>query len=146
MIVYFYISQLKLNMKMIQEIGLLSMLLLAGLTAHTQAAQMDAGKKIYIKSCMVCHQNDGAGVPGLNPPLIKTDWVTGQKNRLINVILKGLEDPIEVNGEEYSNPMPPMPHLTDQEIADVLTYIRNSFGNKASAVTPAEVKALRPKK
>jgi mono/diheme cytochrome c family protein len=95
---------------------------------------------------MVCHQNDGAGVPGLNPPLIKTDWVTGQKNRLINVILKGLEDPIEVNGEEYSNPMPSLTHLTDQEIADVLTYIRNSFGNKASAVTPAEVKALRPKK
>ncbi len=133
-------------MKILREIGLLNLLLIAGLKSEAQSTQMEAGKKIYIKTCMVCHQNDGAGVPGLNPPLIKTDWVTGQKNRLINVILKGLEDPIEVNGEEYSNPMPSLTHLTDQEIADVLTYIRNSFGNKASAVTPAEVKALRPKK
>lgn len=105
----------------------------------------DAGKKLYIKSCMVCHQADGAGVPGLNPPLGKTDWVTGDKKRLINVVLKGLETEIEVNGEVYANPMPAQPQLTDQEIADVLTYIRNNFGNKASAVTPAEVKAQRGK-
>ncbi len=126
--------------------GLVSIVLMAGLVANAQTPQMEAGKKVYIKNCMVCHQNDGAGVPGLNPPLIKTDWVTGQKTRLINVLLKGLEDPIEVNGEEYANPMQPMTHLTDQEIADVLTYIRNSFGNKAAAVTPAEVKVLRAKK
>jgi mono/diheme cytochrome c family protein len=105
----------------------------------------DAGKKIYIKSCMVCHQADGAGVPGLNPPLGKTDWVTGDKKRLINIVLKGLETEIEVNGEVYANPMPAQPQLTDQEIADVLTYIRKNFGNKASAVTPAEVKAQRGK-
>ncbi len=106
----------------------------------------DAGKKVYIKYCMVCHQADGAGVPGLNPPLGKTDWVTGDKKRLINVVLKGLENEITVNGEVYANPMPAQPLLTDQEIADVLTYIRSNFGNKASAVTPAEVKALRGKK
>jgi mono/diheme cytochrome c family protein len=105
----------------------------------------DAGKKVYIKYCMVCHQADGAGVPGLNPPLGKTDWVNGDKKRLINVVLKGLEDEIEVNGEVYANPMPAQPQLTDQEVADVLTYIRKSFGNKASAVTPAEVKAVRGK-
>ena len=133
-------------MKILQELGLVSLFLIAGFMSDAQSAQMETGKKVYIKTCMVCHQNDGAGVPGLNPPLIKTDWVTGQKNRLINVVLNGLEDPIEVNGEEYSNPMPSMMHLTDQEIADVLTYIRNSFGNKSLAVTPAEVKALRPKK
>jgi mono/diheme cytochrome c family protein len=89
---------------------------------------------------------DGNGVPGLNPPLAKTDWVTGDKKRLINVILKGLNDPIEVNGEEYANPMPAQEFLSDQEIADVLTYIRASFGNKASAVTAAEVKAQRGRK
>jgi mono/diheme cytochrome c family protein len=105
----------------------------------------DAGKKVYLKNCMVCHQADGAGVPGLNPPLGKTDWVNGDKRRLINVVLKGLETEIEVNGEVYANPMPAQPQLTDQEIADVLTYIRTNFGNKASVVTPAEVKALRGK-
>ncbi len=58
-------------------------------------------------------------------------------------ILKGLNDPIEIQDDEFHNPMPPQPQLTDQEIADVLTYVRNSFGNKASAVTPAEVKTVR---
>lgn len=105
----------------------------------------EAGKKVFIKSCLVCHQADGAGVPGLNPPLGKTDWVTGDKRRLINIILKGLDTPIQVNGEEYANPMPPQPQLTDQEIADVLTYIRSNFGNKASAVTVTEVKNARAK-
>jgi len=112
----------------------------------TQSTQVVNGKKVYEKNCMACHMANGNGVPGLNPPLSKTDWVTGDKKRLINVVLKGLEDAIEVNGEEYVNPMPAMPHLTDAEIADVLTYIRASFGNKASAVTSTEVKALRVKK
>jgi mono/diheme cytochrome c family protein len=128
-----------------------SILVLVILLVHQGFAQTakpvatDAGKKVYLKNCMVCHQADGAGVPGLNPPLGKTDWVTGDKKRLINIVLKGLETEIEVNGEVYANPMPAQPQLTDQEIADVLTYIRNNFGNKASAVTPAEVKALRGK-
>ncbi|HSK12118.1 MAG TPA: cytochrome c [Phnomibacter sp.] len=108
--------------------------------------QMENGKKVYTKNCLACHMADGNGVPGLNPPLGKTDWVTGDKKRLINIILKGLNDPIVVNGDEYANPMPPQDFLSDQEIADVLTYIRASFGNKASAVSPADVKHLRPKK
>lgn len=108
--------------------------------------QLDAGKKVYLKNCVSCHQSDGGGVPGLNPPLIKTDWVLGHKKRLIHTLLNGLVDPIVVNGEEYSNPMPSQAHLTDQEIADVLTYIRNSFGNKASHVHASEVKAHRGKK
>jgi mono/diheme cytochrome c family protein len=107
--------------------------------------QYEAGKKMYNQVCMSCHLVDGAGVPGLNPPLVKTDWVTGDKKRLINVVLKGLYDPIQIGGEEYVNPMPAMPQLTDQQVADVLTYVRNSFGNKASAVTAAEVKAQRAK-
>jgi mono/diheme cytochrome c family protein len=118
-------------------------------TGYLQTAgstQVASGKKVYEKNCMACHMANGNGVPGLNPPLAKTDWVTGDKKRLINVVLKGLEDAIEVNGEEYVNPMPAMPHLTDTEIADVLTYIRASFGNKASAISSAEVKAIRAKK
>ena len=107
--------------------------------------QMANGKKLYNQWCMACHQADGSGVPGLNPPLKKTEWVTGDKTRLIKIILNGLNESIEIDGEEYSNPMPAQNHLKDDQIADILTYVRNSFGNKASAVSAAEVKALRKK-
>ena len=81
----------------------------------------------------------------MNPPLIKTKWVLGDKKQLITVLLKGMNDPIEIEDEEYHNPMPPHSQLSDQQIADVLTYVRNSFGNKASMVTPNEVKGVRAK-
>lgn len=103
----------------------------------------DRGKVIYTTYCLACHQADGSGVPRLNPPLIKTKWVVGDKKELINIILKGMDEIIEIDGEEYSNVMASHAFLKDQEIADVLTYIRNSFGNKASIVTPAEVKTVR---
>jgi mono/diheme cytochrome c family protein len=104
-----------------------------------------AGKDVYQKYCMACHQKDGGGVPRLNPPLIKTTYVLGDKTRLIQIALKGMNQPIEVEGEEYTNAMASFAHLTDQQIAGVLTYVRSSFGNKASAITPAEVKAVRAK-
>ncbi|HYF31216.1 MAG TPA: cytochrome c [Chitinophagaceae bacterium] len=124
------------------------LLIVACLLAQTggMKASMERGKKVYNTYCLSCHQVDGSGVPRLNPPLVKTTWVTGDKKRLINIILKGMDEPIEVNGDEYDNVMAPHNFLKDEEIADVLTYIRNSFGNKASVVTPAEVKVLRPKK
>ena len=120
--------------------------IVTGLSAFLQTdkpANYEAGKKVYQQACMACHMADGKGIAGLNPPLAGTDWVTGDKKRLINVILKGLETPIEVNGEEYVVPMPGQPQLSDVQIADVLTYVRNSFGNKATAITAAEVKAQR---
>lgn len=115
------------------------------LTAGPTQASVERGKQIYSKVCAACHQKDGGGVPRLNPPLIKTDYVLGDKTRLINIVLKGFNQPIEIDDEEYTNPMPPQPQLTDQQIADVLTFVRNNFGNKASAVTPAEVKVVRAK-
>jgi mono/diheme cytochrome c family protein len=108
-------------------------------------ASMQRGNEVYTQVCAACHQKNGGGVRGLNPPLIKTEYVLGDKTRLINIILKGLNQPIEIDDEEYTNAMPPQPQLTDQQIADVLTFVRNSFSNKASAVTPAEVKAVRAK-
>jgi mono/diheme cytochrome c family protein len=111
-------------------------------TAGTKPS-LAAGQQLYSKICITCHQKDGGGVPRLNPPLIKTSYVTGDKARLIKIVLKGLTTPLTIDDEEYTNPMPAQPQLTDQQIADVLTYVRNSFGNKASAVTPAEVKAVR---
>jgi mono/diheme cytochrome c family protein len=101
------------------------------------------GRNVYETTCLPCHQADGSGVPGLNPPLKKTKWVLGDKKELIDIVLKGLDKEIEIDGEYYANPMPAQSHLTDQQIADVLTYIRSNFGNKASAVTPAEVKKQR---
>ena len=106
-------------------------------------ATMDRGKKVYIQYCMACHQIDGSGVPGLNPPLEKTAHVLGSKTTLIRIILKGMNTHEEIDGEIYSNIMAPHNHLTDQQIADVLTYIRNSFGNKAVAITPGDVKYVR---
>ena len=96
--------------------------------------------------CQACHQADGNGVPRLNPPLAVTVYVTGSKTRLIDIVLKGLTDPLEINGEDYNNPMAAHSFLTDQQIADVLTFIRNSFGNKAGAISVAEVKKQRAKK
>lgn len=108
-------------------------------------ASIERGKKVYDNTCLACHQANGSGVPGMNPPLTKTKWVLGDKKVLINIVLKGLDEEIEVNDETYSNVMPALAHLSDQEIADVLTYVRNNFGNKASQVTEAEVKKLRAK-
>lgn len=106
-------------------------------------AQMERGLKVYENNCLGCHQADGAGVPSLNPPLIKTKWVLGDKKQLISTLLTGLQDQIEVNGETYANPMPSQAHLSDEEIADVLSYVRNSFGNKVSAITTADVAKVR---
>lgn len=103
------------------------------------------GEKIFIKYCISCHQADAGGVPELTPPLIKTSYVLGDKERLITIILNGLNENVEIDGEYFSNPMPSLKILKDQEIADVLTYVRNNFGNKAAAVTPEEVKAVRSK-
>ena len=106
-------------------------------------ASIENGKVVYSSTCLPCHMQDGAGVPNMNPPLIKTEYVLGNKTRLINILLKGLSGEIKVNGETYSNEMPPLNYLSDEQISDVLTYIRNDFGNKASAVTRAEVAKTR---
>ncbi|HRN56971.1 MAG TPA: cytochrome c [Agriterribacter sp.] len=109
-------------------------------------AVMEKGKAIYGKECLGCHQPDGLGVPGVNPSLAQTEWVLGPKGRLIKIVVNGLTDPIETDGDIFHDPSPPHLHLTNQEVADVLTYVRNSFGNKASAVTAREVKKVRAEK
>jgi mono/diheme cytochrome c family protein len=106
------------------------------------AATLAAGKSVYVQNCLTCHQADGGGVDGLNPPLIKTNYVLGDKTRLVKVVLNGLQGE-DIEGEPYNNVMPSFDILTDQQIADVLTYVRNSFGNKASALKAPEVKAIR---
>lgn len=103
----------------------------------------EAGEKVFKKYCISCHMVDGSGVPHLNPPLIQTKYILGDKPTLIKIILNGLEN-VEIEGDTYTNKMPPLKSiLKDQQIADVLTYVRNSFGNKASAVSAADVKIVR---
>jgi mono/diheme cytochrome c family protein len=101
------------------------------------------GKKVYDENCLPCHQADGYGVPGMHPPIVGTEWVLGDKNRLIGIVLQGMAGEIEVDGEIYDSVMAPADYLTDEEIAAVLTYLRKSFGNNASEVTVAEVQKVR---
>ena len=106
-------------------------------------ASVTRGKAVYAQYCLSCHQEDGSGVPKLNPPLISTSYVTGDKKKLIQWVLTGSKENVPIDGKYYSNNMAAQSNLSDQQIADVLTYVRNSFGNKATAVTPAEVKTVR---
>ena len=131
-------------MRKLSIVGIMLLIVIC-LFAQTIQPSIARGKKVYATYCLSCHQADGSGVPKMNPPLIKTDWVTGDKKRLINVILNGMNEKIVIDDEEYESVMASHSFLKDEQIADVLTYIRNSFGNKASAVTPAEVKAARGK-
>jgi len=104
------------------------------------------GKIVYTQNCASCHQVDGHGVQNMNPPLIQTSYVLGDKTKLITIILNGFNEDVEINGNTYSNTMASHDFLKDKEIADVLTYIRHSFGNKASAVSVVMVKSVRAKK
>ncbi|HEY4326766.1 MAG TPA: cytochrome c [Mucilaginibacter sp.] len=114
-------------------------------TSHTATptTSVARGKIVYTSICLACHMADGAGVPTMNPPLIKTSYVLGDKATLIKIVLNGFKEDVEINGQKYSNNMTPHSDLKDQEIADVLTYVRKSFGNKASSITVADVKKIR---
>ncbi len=101
------------------------------------------GERTYVTYCRSCHQKNGLGASGRFPPLANTPWVTGDKKKLISVIVSGLEGQIEVNGEAFNDVMPKHHFLSDEEVANVLTYIRQNFGNKASPVTAEEVRAYR---
>ena len=112
-------------------------------TQTPMQASMTRGKQVYLQVCLACHQADAGGVQAMNPPLIKTTYVLGPKTPLIKIVLNGMTGAVTINGDDYHNVMAPHSDLTDQQNADVLTYVRNSFGNKASAVTVAQVKAVR---
>ena len=107
------------------------------------------GKAIYAKEgyCVTCHQADGNGLPASGfPPISTTPWATGSEDRLVKIILKGMIGSIEVKGKNYAGSVPMTPFeglLNDQEVAAVATYIRNSFGNKASVVQPEKVAQIR---
>ncbi len=102
-----------------------------------------AGSKVYEIYCRACHQKDGNGDGLRFPPLENSEWVKGDKKRLINILLNGLQGTIEVKGKPFNSLMPPQNFLKDEEIAQVLTYIRQNFENNASVVTSDEVSQFR---
>lgn len=104
------------------------------------------GKVVYENICALCHNVDGTGKPGQAPPFVGSEWVTGVPARMIQIPLTGLNGPISVAGKDWALAMPAMgAGLSDDDLAAVLTYIRTTFGNKASDITPEQVKAIRAK-
>jgi nitrite reductase (NO-forming)/hydroxylamine reductase len=106
-------------------------------------AQAKAGETVYQAVCLACHQADGKGLPGAFPPLAGSDYLLGDKDRAIGVVVRGLEGEVVVNGVKYNSVMPAMTQLTDREIADALTYAINSWGNAGGPVSVSQVAAIR---
>lgn len=113
---------------------------IAGLTKEIQIAK---GKSVYMQTCFVCHQLNGEGIPGQIPPLAKSDYLMTDKERSIRIALQGMTGELEVNGKKYNGVMTPLNHLSDEDIANVLTYVRNTFGNSGAEVKPDEVRRIR---
>ena len=119
---------------------------LTGCNGGISEVKMESGRKVYQVYCQSCHMEDGGGVPGMNAPLAGSKYIGGDKEKLASIVLHGSAAFANDTERKYQNKMPALANLTDKEIADVLTYIRNSFTNKASAVEPEEVKRVREKK
>jgi mono/diheme cytochrome c family protein len=110
----------------------------------TGGIDLARGKAVYENVCALCHNPDGAGKPNQAPPLAGSEWVNGAPSRLIRIPLAGLSGPVEVKGQPWNLAMPAMgAALSDEDLAATLTYMRQSWGNKASDVTPEMVKAIR---
>jgi len=109
----------------------------------TKEDQIKAGAALFAGTCSVCHQPNGAGMPNVFPPLAKSDFLMADKARSIGIVVNGLTGPVKVNGAEFNSVMPPMSQLTDDEVANILTYVRNSWGNQGDAVSKDEVAKIR---
>lgn len=109
----------------------------------TKEEQIKAGGALFNGTCSVCHQPNGGGLPGVFPPLAKSDFLMADKHRAIGIALNGLSGAVTVNGTQYNSVMPPMSQLTDDEIANILTFARNTWGNQGVAVSKEEVAQVR---
>jgi nitrite reductase (NO-forming) len=113
---------------------------IAGLTKEIQIAK---GKSVYMQTCFVCHQVNGEGIPGQIPPLANSDYLMADRFRAVRNILFGQTGEITVNGKPYTGTMIPLNYLNDEDVANVVTYVVNSFGNSGDAVKPEEVRRIR---
>ena len=119
--------------------------LAAAAVAAPDAEIMKQGQAVYSKTCFVCHQPTGAGIPGAFPPLAGSEWIAKDASIAVRNIVNGMQGPIVVKGMTYNMPMPPVTGLSDKDIAAVVTYVNNSWGNTGPTVTEDEVKAIKKK-
>ena len=117
--------------------------LAAAAVAAPDAETMKRGQAVYGRTCIACHQPTGMGIPPVFPPLAGSEWVAKDASIAVRNIVNGMTGPVTVKGATYNSMMPPVAGVSDADIADVLTYVRQSFGNKANAVTADQVKAIR---
>jgi len=113
---------------------------ISGLTKDIQVAK---GKQVFMQTCFVCHQVTGEGIPGQIPPLAKSDFLMADKDRSIRFVLQGNTGEISVNGKQFNATMAPLNYLSDEDVANVLTYVRNDFGNSGDGVNAGEVRRIR---
>ena len=104
--------------------------------------RLERGKDLYVRNCFVCHQFNGQGIPGVFPPLAKSDILAGNLERAIKAVVEGISGEIVVLGRKYNGAMPPVA-LNDEDVADVFTYVLNNWGNAGGAISPAVVKDVR---
>jgi mono/diheme cytochrome c family protein len=117
----------------------------AGGEQQAELSPHDRGKKIFAANCQTCHQANGQGVPGQYPPLAGSEFTTGGSRRMAMIVLKGLQGPVKVKGQTYGTAVmqPWDKTLTDQKLADVITFERSEWGNTATPVTAEQIAALR---
>ena len=106
------------------------------------------GKEQYLQSCYICHGINGEGVVPLAPPLVNSSCVLGSEQRLVRIVLQGMEGPVHVNGTKYEPPltlreMPTLDSLSDTNIAAILTYVRRQWGHRSNPIRPSVVQQIR---
>ena len=119
--------------------------LAAAAVAAPDADSMKRGQAVYSRTCIACHQPTGMGLPPVFPPLAGSEWIAKDASIAVRNIVNGMQGPVTVKGVTYNSMMPPVAGLSDKDIADVVTYVNNSFGNTGAIVTEAEVTAIKKK-
>jgi nitrite reductase (NO-forming) len=109
----------------------------------TREQQIKAGEVLFKGTCSTCHQENAQGIPNVFPPLAKSDFLMADPKRAIGIVMNGLTGPVTVNGTTYNSVMPPMSQLNDDEIANILTFVLNSFGNKDGSISKKDVADVR---